>query len=103
MENAKDLFVGRLGIDPELRYTKGQEPVCYLTVAVNKEDQDKAIWKKVIVWGEQALHCNLYLKKGTEIFVQGRVNKIPFTNKEGLRTFYEEVNARLIGFSFMGN
>ena len=99
MENTYEIFVGRLGVNPELRYTKKQKPVCFLSVAVNRQEQEKAEWKRVVVWGKQAELCNLYLKKGHEVFVQGRKEVKFYDGKNGEKKTYEDFNARLIGFS----
>ena len=98
MENKYELFMGRLGKQPELRYTKKGEPVCSLAVEVNNNTNDRADWKQVIVWGKQAEHCNLYLKKGYEVFVQGRNQNRQFRDREGQLRTITECNARLIGF-----
>ena len=98
MDN-RQLFIGRLGKMPELRYTKNQKPVCYLSVAVTYEDQQQTIWNKVVVWGKQAELANMYLKKGSEVFVQGRKLLKEFTTSDGHKKSYEEITASLIGFS----
>ena len=98
MEQAMEIFVGRLGRNPELKYTPKGKAVCYLSVAVNKNKVEKPEWKKVVVWEKQAEQCNLFLKKGSEIFVQGQSRRNEFTNNEGEKKSYEEVNARLVGF-----
>jgi single-strand DNA-binding protein len=67
----KMLFIGRLGKNPELRYTQKQKPVCYLSVAVNKEAEKKTEWNRVVIWGKQAELANQYLKKGNEVFCAG--------------------------------
>jgi single-strand DNA-binding protein len=59
----------------------------------------KTTWRKVIVWVKQAENCNLYLRKGAEVFVQGRKELKEYKNKTGESRRYEEINARLIGFS----
>lgn len=97
--DSRQLFMGRLGKNPDLRYTKNQKPVCYLSVAVNDEKEQKTIWNKVVVWGKQAELASMYLKKGSEVFVHGHVERKEFTTSEGLQKSYEEVNANLIGFS----
>lgn len=94
----KELFLGRLGKEPELRYTKDQKPVCHLSVATTNEIEKKTVWNKVVVWGKQAELCNLYLKKGSEIFVQGRKSLKEFPTEEGEIKKYVEVNASLVGF-----
>jgi hypothetical protein len=51
------------------------------------------------VWGKRAELASMYLKKGSEVFVHGRVERKEFTTSEGLQKSYEEVNASLIGLS----
>ena len=98
MENTYEIFMGRLGVKPELRYTTKHEPVCALSVAVDRKDIEKPIWKRVVVWGKQAELCNLYLKKGHEVFVQGRMQLREYHDSEGRKRSVMECNARLIGF-----
>jgi single-strand DNA-binding protein len=98
-ETSNDLFIGRLGVNPELKYTRNLKPVCHLSVGVSSQGEERANWRKVLVWGEQAELCSIYLKKGSQIFVQGRIEKKNYTNKSGESKTYDEVNAQLIGFS----
>ncbi|MDH5582076.1 MAG: single-stranded DNA-binding protein [Bdellovibrionales bacterium] len=93
------LFVGRLGKEPDLRYTKNQKAVCHLSVATTDGEEKKTIWNKVVVWGKQAELCTLYLKKGKEVFVQGYKELKEFTTNDGEIKKYEEITANLIGFS----
>lgn len=60
----RQIFMGRLGKNPELKYTKNQKPVCYLSVAVNDEKEQKTTWNKVVAWGKQAKLASIYPKKG---------------------------------------
>ena len=99
MNTEYNTFIGRLGKNPDLRYTPKKEAVCYLSVAVDKTDSDKPDWKRVIVWGKQAELCNLYLAKGKEIFVQGQNRVREYQDKDGNLRSIEEVKARLVGFS----
>lgn len=99
MEQAMETFFGRLGRDPELKYTPKGKAVCYLSVAVNKSNDERPDWKRVVVWEKQAELCSVQLRKGGEIFVQGQSQKKEFTTKEGEQKSYEEVNARLVGFT----
>ena len=94
----EELFLGRLGVNPELKHTKDGTAICNLSVAVNKTSDDKAIWKKVVVWDKQAEQCNLYLKKGSQVFVQGHVKSQSYLAKDGNTKTYEEVKVNLIGF-----
>ena len=93
------LFVGKLGKKPDLRYTRNQKPVCYLSVATTNEKEKKTDWQKVVVWGKQAELCNLYLDKGKDVFIQGRKELKEFVTSEGDERKYFEINASLVGFS----
>ncbi len=96
-KNKNELFIGRLGRDPELKYTRKLKPVCHLAVGIN--ESDKAEWKKVVVWGEQAELCKTHLKKGQSVFVQGQIKEQSYINKKGEDQSYLEVNASLVGFT----
>jgi single-strand DNA-binding protein len=68
------------GQDPEIRYTPTGLPVVNFSVATNevfldKEDkrQERAEWHRIVVMGKVALTCNEYLKKGRQVFVEGRL------------------------------
>ncbi|MBG59511.1 MAG: hypothetical protein CMJ16_03535 [Peredibacter sp.] len=101
MNNRKKIIImGRLGKNPSLLYTRKQEPVCYLSVAENIEGQNLPHWHKVIIWGKQAEHCNLYLKKGLPVFVRGYNQSREFTTKEGKNKKIIELKADFVGFTF---
>ena len=101
MENTNELFIGRLGVNPELKYTKTQKAVCHLSVAQKIKGQERPKWRKVIVWGKQAEQCNLYLKKGAEVVVQGQKVINEYKSKDGDLKQYEEVIARFVGVSIL--
>ncbi len=94
-----ELFVGKLGKKPDLRYTRKQKPVCYLSVATTNEKEKNTDWHKVVVWGKQAELCNLYLDKGKDVFIQGKKELKKFITDEGNECKYFEINANLVGFS----
>jgi len=101
MNNTNETFLGRLGKEPELAYTPKQKAVCTLSVAVNHKvgEDENTEWVKVKVWERQAELCKVQLKKGSQIFVNGKREKKEFTNKDGKHVVYNEVNAQLVGFS----
>lgn len=72
-------ITGRLGRDPEVRYSQGGEPICSLSVAVSGTkkagDQwvDDATWVAVTVFGKQAESCGQFLAKGSRVAVAGRL------------------------------
>jgi single-strand DNA-binding protein len=76
----KTILVGRLGRDPETRFTGGGTAVANFSMATdesykdkNGERQKRTEWHKVIVWGKSAEIAQKYLKKGALIFVEGRI------------------------------
>tara|TARA_Y100000031_G_C8013906_1_gene289375 strand:+ start:290 stop:601 length:312 start_codon:yes stop_codon:yes gene_type:complete len=96
-EIAKVTLFGRLGTDPELKYTKNSKAICKFSVAVsiNKNEVD---WKNVVVWEKQAEDCQLFLKKGSQVFVRGRMKESSY-EKDGRPTKYIEVVADTVGYT----
>ncbi len=100
MNSQKQILIyGRLGKEPELKYTPKQTPVCHLAIAEDVEGQEKPNWHKVIVWGKQAETCKVMLQKGGAIFVRGRVSEKEFKNEAGEIKRYREVSADKVGYS----
>ncbi len=103
----KVILVGRLGRDPETRYTGGGQAVANFSMATdesykdkNGERQKRTEWHKIVVWGKQAEIAQQYLKKGSLIFVEGRIQSREWQDKEGQkRTSFEIVasNFRMLG------
>ena len=93
------LIHGRLGKNPDLRYTPKQEAICIFSVAENIEGEDGPRWHRVVVWGKQAEQCPLYLKKGSPVFVRGQKVTRSFTDKEGNQRGIEEIQAQSVGFT----
>jgi single-strand DNA-binding protein len=103
----KVILVGRLGRDPETRYTSGGQAVANFSVATdetykdrNGERQKRTEWHKIVVWGKQAEIAQQYLKKGSLIFIEGRIQSREWQDKEGQkRTSFEIVatNFRMLG------
>ncbi|MEI8346254.1 MAG: single-stranded DNA-binding protein [Pseudomonadota bacterium] len=102
MENKEQALVGWIGRNPELAYTASQKAVCTFPLAVlAPTDGEKTIWKKIIVWGEQAEICYGFLKKGRKVFVQGTTQRRKVTDKLGNKSEVEEIEAWEIGVSMM--
>jgi single-strand DNA-binding protein len=103
----KVILVGRLGRDPETRYTGGGQAVANFSVATdesykdrNGERQKRTEWHKIVVWGKQAEIAQQYLKKGSLVFIEGRIQSREWQDKEGQkRTSFEIVanNFRMLG------
>jgi single-strand DNA-binding protein len=101
------ILVGRLGRDPETRFTGAGQAVANFSVATdetykdrNGERQKRTEWHKIVVWGKQAEIAQQYLKKGSLVYIEGRIQSREWQDKEGQkRTSFEIVasNFRMLG------
>ena len=101
----KVILLGRLGQDPELRYTPNQTPVCTLNLATNErrktadgEWKDETEWHRVITFGKTAENCNQYLQKGRQAYIEGRIKTNKWQDKEGKDRFTTEIVAATVQF-----
>ncbi len=101
----KVMVIGRLGQDPEMRYMPSGDPVANFSVATseyfrNKEGQrqEKTEWFRVVVYGKQAENVNTYLKKGSQVYVEGSLRTQKWQDKQGIDRTTVEINARTIQF-----
>lgn len=101
----KSILIGRLGADPELRYTGAGKPVCSLSVATNRSWRDDAgnkqedtQWHRIVVWGKQAESCKEYLRKGRQVAVEGRMQTRSWEDKDGNKRYTTEVVANRVEF-----
>jgi single-strand DNA-binding protein len=97
---AKAIIIGHLGRDPELRYTPSGKAVATFSVATSRsytgndgERQEETEWFRVQAWGRLSEVCNQYLRKGSKIFVEGRLSTNRWTDREGLMRFDVRVTA----------
>jgi single-strand DNA-binding protein len=103
----KVILVGRLGRDPETRYTSSGQAVANFSMATDETYKDRAgerqkrtEWHKIVVWGKQAEIAQKYLKKGSLIYLEGRIQSREWMDKEqNKRTSFEIVcnNFRMLG------
>ena len=95
----KVILVGRLGRDPETRYTSGGQAVCNFTLATDEtfkdrsgERQKRTEWHRIVLWGKLAEIAQQYLKKGTMVYVEGRIQSRQWDDRDGnKRTTFEIV------------
>ena len=94
----KVILLGHLGADPELRQTNAATPVCNLAVATNRhwsdpqgQKHEEVSWHRVVVWGRQAELCQQYLRKGRQVYVEGRLRSASYTDKQGTKRQVSEV------------
>lgn len=85
-------FVGRLGDDPVARMAN-DNPVSNFTIAVGSKYGDKTSteWIRCVVFGKLANVCNDYLKKGTQVLINGRFQSRKWTDKEGIERVSTEI------------
>lgn len=101
----KVLLIGNLTRPPELRYTPSGTAVADLRLAVNRtfatqggERREETCFVTVVVWGKQAESCSEYLDKGSQIFVEGRLQTRDWEGKDGQRRTATEVVAERVQF-----
>jgi len=94
----KVILIGRLGKAPELRYTQSNRAVSELRLATDLswtgqdgQRQSKTEWHSVIVWGKDAENCERYLQKGSQVYVEGRLETRDWTDKDGQKRYKTEV------------
>jgi len=97
-------IIGNLGRDPEMRYTQGGQAVTNFTVAVNhtRRDQDgtaseETEWFRVVAFDKLGEIADQYLRKGGQVYVEGRLQSRKYTDRDGIeRTAVEVVAGDLV-------
>jgi single-strand DNA-binding protein len=86
----KVMLIGRLGQEPEMRYTPSGRPLTKLQVAVNRswksadgEKKTETEWFNIVAWGKLAEICNQYLSKGQQVYIEGRLHTRQWQDDEG--------------------
>jgi single-strand DNA-binding protein len=95
----KVILIGRLGADPEIRYTLEGKPVAMMRIATNEvinrggTKETLTEWHRVVAFGRLAEICGEYLKVGTQVYLEGRLRTRKFEDKEGRERYITEVVA----------
>ncbi len=96
----KVFLIGNLGRDPEVRHIDGGSVVANFSLATNENYKDKAgewqkitEWHDVVAWGNLAEYAEKWLKKGSLIFVEGKLTHRKYQDKEGVERYKTEVKA----------
>jgi single-strand DNA-binding protein len=99
----KVILVGRLGRDPELRYTQSGQAVANFSLATNEswtnrdgERQERTEWHRIVVWGKLAEFCGEYVSKGRQVYVEGRLQTREWEDKEGNKRRTTEINGQTL-------
>ena len=94
-------LLGRVGTDPELRYTQSGTAVAQLRLATDRRRADgetEADWHNVTAWGKTAELVNEHVAKGDRLLLTGRLSYSSYETKEGERRFRTEVHAAEVIF-----
>ncbi|MFA6412445.1 MAG: single-stranded DNA-binding protein [Syntrophales bacterium] len=96
----KVMLIGRLGGDPEVKYTPDGLMITNFTLATDEQRKDKngervqkTEWHRIVTFGKLAEICGNYLSKGRLIFVEGRIQTRAWEDKEGIKRYTTEIIA----------
>lgn len=94
----KVILIGRLGRDPEMRYTPAGDPVCNFTLATDEVYRDRGgatqrrtEWHRIVAWRKLAEQCAQLLNKGKLIFVEGRLQTRQWDDRDGHKRSTTEI------------
>jgi len=94
-------IIGHLGRDPETRYLPSGDAVTNLSVATTEKWRDKQTgeqreateWHRISVFGKLAGICNQYLRKGSQVYIEGSLRTRKYTDKDGVERYSTEIRA----------
>lgn len=96
----KAMIIGRLGQDPDVRYTQSNTAVANMSIATSERYKDKSgewkettEWHRVVAWGRTAEICQEYLKKGSQVYIEGPIQTRQWEDKEGQTRYTTEIKA----------
>ncbi len=93
----KVILLGNVGKDPEVRYTPSGAAVANFSLAttekVKRKDQweDHTEWHNIVAWGKTAETCNQYVKKGTPLYLEGRLQTRKWQDRDGNSRYTTEI------------
>ena len=101
----KVIIVGRLGKDPELRYSQGGAPICSFSVATDESYKDRdgnkverTEWHNITVFQRMAEHCANYLAKGSLVYIEGSLKTDKWQDKDGNDRYTTKITAQRVQF-----
>jgi single-strand DNA-binding protein len=96
----KVILIGNLGRDPEVRYMPSGDAVANITIATTEtwkdksgEKQEQTEWHRVAMFGKTAEIAGEYLKKGSQVYIEGKLQTRKWTDKEGQERYTTEIRA----------
>jgi single-strand DNA-binding protein len=98
----KVILIGRLGRDPELKYTGTGTPFCRFSIATDDtwmdkasgERQERTEWHNIVAWDRLAEICNEYLRKGRLVYIEGALQTREWDDQDGNKRKTTEIRAR---------
>lgn len=102
----KVILIGNLGRDPEVRSTPSGQTVASFSIATSESfndrsgaRQERTDWHNIVVWGKLAELCGQYLKKGRQVYIEGRISNQQYEAKDGSGKRYRtEIVAQKVTF-----
>jgi single-strand DNA-binding protein len=102
----KVILIGRLGSDPEVRYTPSGVAVANFNIATSEEWKDKdsgekrerTEWHRIVVWRRLGEICGEYLSKGRQVYVEGRLQTRDWEDRDGNKRYTTEIVANDVQF-----
>lgn len=101
----KVILIGNLGSDPEVRFLPSGQPVANFNIATTEKwtgrdgnPGERTEWHRIVVFGKQAENCKEYLKKGRQVYVEGRLQTREWEDKEGQKKRTTEIIAQTVQF-----
>jgi single-strand DNA-binding protein len=97
----KAMIIGNLGNDPEIRYTQNETPVATFSVATTErwkdsegDKQERTEWHRVVAWRGLAEVCGEHLKKGSKVYIEGKLQTRKWEDNDGNIRYTTEIVAR---------
>ena len=94
----KVILIGNLGADPELRYTPSGSAVATFNIATTEkwknkdgQPQERTDWHRIVLWERQAEVAKEYLRKGSAVYIEGRLQTRNWEDKEGVKRYVTEI------------
>ena len=102
----KVILLGRLGQDPDLKYSASQYPVARFSLATGERRKDSASgqyvdhteWHNIVTFSKTAENCSKFLKKGSEVYIEGKLQTRKWQDKEGKDRYTTEIIANTVQF-----
>ena len=102
----KAILIGRLGADPEVRYTPSGVAVANFNIATSEEWKDKETgekkerteWHRIVVWSKLGELCGEYLSKGRQVYIEGRIQTRSWDDRDGNKRYTTEIIATDVQF-----